>query len=154
MPHFCCGEPFDWEAFKRHMNFTDEDLKEWMSDPKRVEATKIMCSPKMQRTWLIVEVVKSKGCANGLKPGDRLYFKGIGNLDPTRSSNWCGHCMMFLPLIQDAIHNLIMQGKEPKEINEILYPNYFSCVDTTYKYGWGYVECRAFVVDEDDLDKV
>jgi len=151
MPHFCCGELFDWEAFKEHMGFSDEELRQWISDPKRAEATKKMCSPEMQRKWLIVEVVKSHGCANGLKPGDRLYFKGIGNLDPKRSSNWCGHNLLFLPLVQDAIHNALMQGKDP---NEFLYPNHFSCVDTTLKYGWGYVESKVYVVDEEDLDKI
>jgi hypothetical protein len=58
--------------------------------------------------------------------------------------------MSFLPLIQDACHNLVMQGKDPNT----LFPNHYSCVDTTNKYGWGYVENKAYVVDEDDLDKI
>ena len=152
MPHFESkpGKDFDWKGFQKHMNFTDEELKAWMDDPAKFEGAQKMCSPEMQRKWLIVEVVKSHGCANGLKVGDRLYFKGIGNLDPERSSHWCGHNMSFLPLIQDACHNLVMQGKDPNT----MFPNHYSCVDTTPKYGWGYVESKAYVVDEDDLDKI
>jgi len=152
MPHFCseAGDNFDWKGFQKHMGFSDEELKAWMDDPAKNIGAQKMCDPSMQRKWLIVEVVKSHGCANGLKPGDRLYFKGIGNLDPKRSGNGCGHNMSFLPLVQDACHNLVMQGKDPNTI----FPNYFSCVDTTAKYGWGYCESKAYVVDEDDLDKI
>jgi len=150
VPHFESGEPFDWKGFQKHMNFTDEDLKAWMDDPAKFAGAKKMCSPEMQRKWLIVEVVKSHGCANGLKVGDRLYFKGIGNLDPERSSHWCEHNFSFIPLAADACHNLVMQGKDPNT----LFPNHFSCVDTTPKYGWGYVENKVYVVDEDDLDKI
>ena len=153
MPHFESkpGKEFDWKGSQKHMNFTDEELKAWMDDPAKFQGAQKMCSPEMQKKWLIVEVVKSHGCANGLKVGDRLYFKGIGNLDPKRSSHWCGHNMSHLPLIQDACHNLVMQGKDP---NKEMFPNHFSCVDTTAKYGWGYVENKAYVVEEEDLDKI
>ena len=152
MPHFQSepGDKFDWKGFGKHMNLTDEELKAWMDDPAKFKGAQLMCSPEMQRKWLIVEVVKTHACANGLKIGDRLYFKGIGNLDPDRSSHWCGHNMCFLPVIQDMMHNLVMQGKDPNTV----FPNHFSCVDTTNKYGWGYVESKCYVVEEEDLDKI
>lgn len=153
MPHWVTkdGEEFDWKGFQKHMNMTDEELEAWMKDPAKNEGIRKMCSEKMQKKWLIVEVVKTHCCANGLQVGDRLYFKGMGNLDPERSSHWCGHNMMHLPLIQDACHNLVMQGKDP---NEELFPNHFSCVDTDCKYGWGHVVTKSYVVEEDDLDKL
>ena len=54
---------------------------------------------------------------------------------------------MYIPVFQDTAHNMLMQGKDPNE----LYPDTFSCVDTTCKYGWGYVENKCYVIDEDDL---
>ena len=152
MPHFESepGEKFDWKGFQKHMNFSDEELKAWMDDPAKNIGIQKMCSQEIQKLWMIVEVVKSHGCANGLKVGDHLYFKGLGNLDPKRSSHWCGHNFMHIPVFQDTCHNLIMQGRDPNN----LFPTHFSCVDTTCKYGWGYVENKAYVVDEDDLDKI
>ena len=152
MPHFVSkeGEPFDWKAFQKHMNFSDEELEAWKNNPQKAIPTEMMCSPEVQGKYLIVEVVKSHGCANGMKPGDRLVFKGMGNLVPERSSNWCGHNLGRIMMFQDACHNFYFQGKDPNDI----YPKYFSCVDTTMKYGWGYVENKVYVVDEDDLDRL
>jgi len=152
MPHFETkpGEEFDWKALQKHMNFTDEELEAWKNNPAKNIGIQKMCSQEVQKKWMIVEVVKSHGCANGLKPGDRLYFKGLGNLDPQRSSHWCGHNLMHIPVFQDTAHNLLMQGKDPND----LFPTHFSCVDTDCKYGWGYVENKAYIVEEEDLDKL
>ena len=125
MPHFVSGQPFDWKRFQKHMGLSDEELKAWMDNPAKSALTQKFCSPEAQRKWMIVEVVKSHACANELKPGDRLYFQGMGNLDPERSSHWCGHNLSYIPVLQDACHNMVTQGKDPDE----LYPNYFSCPD-------------------------
>jgi hypothetical protein len=152
MPHWLTkkGEEFDWKGFQKHMGFSDEELKAWKNNPAKNIGIQKMCSEEVQNKWMIVEVIKSHGCANGLQPGDKLYFKGLGNLDPQRSAHWCGHNFMHIPVFQDTAHNLLMQGKDPND----LYPNVFSCVDTTCKYGWGYVENKAYIVDEKDLDKL
>lgn len=144
-------EPFDWKAFQEHMNLSDEEIEAWRADPVKSESALRMHSSGVRRKWLIVEVVKSQRCGNGLKVGDRLYFEAIAKLDPVRSSRWCGHNMMFLPMVQDICHNLLIRGRDP---SEGFFPNHFSCIDTTSKYGWGYVENKIYVVDADDLDKI
>lgn len=143
-------EEFDWEGFKTHMSFDDADLEEWKSEPSRYNATFKMFSKDMLNKWMIVEVVKAKGCGNGLKVRDRLYFKGMGHLVPELSDGWCGHNLNCIPVLQDMCHNLFIQGKDPNEV----FPDHFSCVDTTCKYGWGYVESRVYIVDEEDLDRL
>ena len=69
---------------------SDEELDAWRKDPVKSEGAIRMHSSGIRRKWLIVEVVKSHGCGNGLKVGDRLCFEAIARLDPGRSSRWCG----------------------------------------------------------------
>lgn len=140
-------ETFDWEGFKTWMQFSDEELEVWKSDPVRLMGTLHMFSNGIVGKWLVVEVVKSHGCGNGHRVGDRLWWKACGHLVTELSDDWCGHNLSYMGLMQDAVHNLVMQGTDPSA----LYPDHFSCVDTTCKYGWGYVESKVFVVDEADM---
>jgi len=142
-------EPFDWEGFQRWMGFDDAELAAWQADPQKMGATAHMFSNGITDKWLCFEVVKSHGCGNGHRVGDRLWWRACGHLVTELSDGWCGHNMSYVGLMQDATHNLIMQGKTGNE----LYPDHFSCVDTTCKYGWGYVETKVFLVEDKDLGK-
>ena len=141
------GDLFDWEGFQDWMGFSDEEIAVWKADPKRMMATPHLFSIGLTDKWMCFEVVKSHGCGNGHRVGDRLWWRAIGHLVTELSDGWCGHNLSYAGLMQDAAHNLIMQGKTGNE----LFPDHFSCVDTTCKYGWGYVECKVFIVDDKDL---
>jgi uncharacterized repeat protein (TIGR04076 family) len=143
------GEEFDWKAFQKHMGYSDKELEATKKHPDRSKYVPIMCSPAMQNKWLIIEVVDSHGCGNGLKVGDRLYWEGIGLLDTKRSSRWCPHLMGHISAFVDVAHNFMMQGMEPK-----FYYNHFSCADAGSKYSWGQVVAKAYVVDTKDLDNL
>lgn len=143
------GDDFDWDGFQKWMQFSDEEIAAWKADPNKMQATPHMFGNGIVDKWLCMEVVKSHGCGNGHRPGDRLWWRACGHLVTELSDDWCGHNMMYTGLMQDAVHNLIMQGKDPAE----LYPDHCSCVDSTCQYGWGYVETRVFVVDDKDLWK-
>jgi len=60
------GEPFDWKAFQKHMQFTDEELEAFMSHPKKAKSVEYLFNPKFRNKFLVVEVVESKACGNGL----------------------------------------------------------------------------------------
>jgi uncharacterized repeat protein (TIGR04076 family) len=138
------AEAFDWKEFQKHMGFSDEETEQWKNHPKKGIYVSRMCTPSIQKSTLIIEVVESHGCANGMKVGDRLYFEGCGLLDTKRSSRWCGHALGMCMPFSNIAHNLIMHGKDP---NAMIY-NTFPCGDSGSKYGWGQVKMKAYVVDE------
>jgi uncharacterized repeat protein (TIGR04076 family) len=140
------AETFDWKGFQTHMGYTDEELEAYKKHPKKAKFAPIMCQPKIQKSTLIIEVVKSRGCANGLKVGDRLYFEGCGLLDLKRSSRWCGHAMGHCMAFSNVAHNLLIHGKDPNS----MYYNHFPCGDAGIKHGWGHVVFKAYVVDESE----
>lgn len=152
MAHFCTpkGEEIDWAKFQKHMDLSDEELEVWKTDPKKKVTGPQMCAWETQRNWLIIEVVYSHGCGNGLRVGDRLCFEGMGCLDPTRSSRWCPHAMGWISGWTDGMHNLVFNGIDPAKF----YPQTFSCGDSTQKYGWGQVIFKAYVVTREELDKL
>ena len=90
---------FDWKGFQEHMGYSDEELKALQNDPKKSEHVQQICGPEMQDKYLIAEVVESHGCIAGMKPGDRIYFKGMSVLDPERSDPWCPYIVNTSELI-------------------------------------------------------
>ena len=60
------------------LEFTDEEMKVFMENPKNLEI--LRKAPDLMNKTIIVEVVKSHGCAVQHRVGDKLYFSGEGNL--------------------------------------------------------------------------
>ncbi len=133
-----------WEAFQKHMGYTEQDMKWLRKDPRRLRYAPIMGSPAVQDQTLFIEVVEAHGCANGMKPGDKLVFEGCGLLDPERSDRWCGNALNEIGMISYACHCLLLHGMDANEI----YSPYFSCTDCGTKYGWGQVIMRARIEKE------
>jgi len=146
-------DDFDWEGFQKHMRLTDEQLKYWQTDPDKSRFAPMMTSEFVTAYWMIIEAIHVESCGNGLREGDRLYFKALGHLVPELSDAWCGHAMHYIGMMQDQCHNMLLQGKSVEEINETLFPDVFSCFDTTMQYGWGNVIARVFLVRETDMEK-
>ena len=145
MGHFESGSPeVFWKELQQHMDYTDEELAHFMKDPKRGKWAPYMGSPEIRNSTLIIEVVESHGCANGMKPGDRLYFLGCGLLDTKRSSFWCASAINVVNVFSNVCHNLLLHGIDPND----MYSDHFSCVDCGTKYGWGQVIMKAFVIKE------
>ena len=148
MGHFKAGPPEAfWKGLQQHMDYTDEELEIFKNDPKRSKWAAPMAGPDIQNSTLIFEVVESHGCANGMKPGDRLYFQGSGLLEPERSSKWCAHALLGVSGFSNICHNLILHGIDPNE----MYADHFACLDCGTKYGWGQVIIKAYVIKEDKI---
>lgn len=145
MGHFKEAPPEEfWKGFKEHMGYTDEELEHFMKDPKKVNIAPLMASPKMRNSTMVIEVVDSHGCAEGVKVGDKLYFTGIANLDTQRSSRWCAYALSHITIFANLFHNMILKGLNPNEV----YSQYFSCYDCGSDKGWGQVVMKAYVIDE------
>jgi uncharacterized repeat protein (TIGR04076 family) len=145
MAHFKDGPPDEfWKGFKEHMKYTDQDMEYLKNDPRRTKWAPKMASPDIQESTLVIEVIESHGCANGMKVGDKLYFQGCGLLDTKRSDNWCASAFNHISKVSNVCHNLILHGIDPND----MYNDCQSCSDCGTKYGWGNVIMRSSIIRE------
>ncbi len=136
---------FDWKRFQKHNNYTDEEMKTFMNDPRRAKAAPIIFSPAILKKKLTVEVVKSHGCSAGLKPGDKLIFRALGILDTKKSDNWCAQAMGDLGGVANMLQDRFASGMDPAECTW----QYLSCADCGPEHGWGQVIMKFYVEDDE-----
>lgn len=150
MGHFKEGPPEEfWKGIQQHMGYTDEEMEHHRKDPKWMKVLPLMASPKMRNSTMVFEVVKSYGCAEGMKVGDKLYFTGCALLDPKRSSPWCAYALSYATVFANLCHNMILQGIGPNE----MYADHFSCMDCGTEHGLGQVIVKVYVLQEGENEK-
>ena len=149
MGHFKEAQGDFWEGFQAHMGYTDEELEFFKQKPKLPKIVPKMLNPKLRNSTLIIEVIKSHGCSEGMKAGDKLYFTGCSLLDTKRSSNWCAYAMFMAGQYAALCQNMIIQGLDPND----KYEENFGCMDCGLEYGWGMIVMTAYVIDESDRNK-
>lgn len=133
---------FDWEKFQKHNKYTDEEMRNFKADPRKVKAVVKLFSREIAKKNLIIEVVESHGCTAGMKPGDRLVFKALGVLDTKRSSDgWCAQALGEIGGFVNMVQDRYVSGLDP---NGIIF-NHFSCMDAGSKCGWGQVIMKVYV---------
>lgn len=136
---------FNWKAFQKTLQYTDEELEVFKNDQKRSAAAQKIFTPEVAAKDLVMEVVESHGCSCRLKPGDKLVFKALSQLDLERSSkNWCAHALWSVPQIASVAQDRFVSGLP---INDMIY-DHFTCGDCgPMRHGWGQVVIKAYVVD-------
>ena len=145
MGHFKQGPPEEfWKGFQAHMGYSDAEMEHFLKDPKKANIAPLMAGPKMRNSTMVIEVVKSHGCAEGVKVGDKLYFTGIASMDTQRSSRWCAYALSHVGTFANIYHNMILLGLNPDDV----YSQYFNCYDCGSDEGWGLVIMKAYVIDE------
>ena len=144
MGHFKAGEgEAFWKAFQDAMGYDDKEMEYCMNSARAKWAPK-MAGSDIQDSTLVIEVIESHGCANGMKVGDKLYFQGCGLLDTKRSDNWCASAFNHVSKVSNVCHNLILHGIDPND----MYNDCQSCSDCGTKYGWGNVIMRSSIIKE------
>jgi uncharacterized repeat protein (TIGR04076 family) len=135
------------KVLQQHMGYTEEELEHVLENPKFVHTFQTMPTPEVRNSTLVLEVVKSHGCSEGMKVGDKLYFTGLALLDPKRSSPWCAYALSHATTLTFSCHNLILQGIDP---NEGMYSNHCNCYDCGSEFGLGQVVMKAYVIKENE----
>lgn len=142
-------DDFNWKAFQKRLGYSDEELAIFRADPRRAEAAKKIFSPAIVGKNLVVEVTESHGCSVKLRPGDKLVFKNLSQLDLARSTaNWCAHAMGPIPQFASLTQDRFVAGLP---IDDMVY-NHFTCGDCGVRRGgWGQVVMKGYVqIDEPD----
>lgn len=146
MAHFRAADVPEelWKGLQQHLGYSDEEMERFKNDPKKARTALFMPRPEMRNATLVFEVVKSHGCAEGMKVGDKLYFTGCGLLNVKRSSPWCAFALSHISTFALIAQNMMLQGIDPNE----MYTPYSSCLDCGSDLGWGQVSIKAYVIKE------
>ncbi|MFW9783932.1 MAG: hypothetical protein ACFFFB_16725 [Candidatus Heimdallarchaeota archaeon] len=133
------------EDMKNILEFTDEEMKVLMENPNNVQI--LRKAPDLMKKTIIVEVVKSHGCAAQHRVGDKLYFTGDGNL----LSKLCPKkiCMSALNAAGRLVSNAVTLMWADQDPNKMLF-KIAGCSDVGLECGgWGNIAMEIKVEDRD-----
>ena len=131
------------DDFKNMLEFTDEEMKVLMENPANKQI--ISKAPDLMKKSIIVEVVKSHGCASRHRVGDKFYFTGDGNLlaklCPSRM------CMSALNAAGSLVRGAVTLMFADQDPNKMLF-KLAGCSDVGLECGgWGNIAMEISVVD-------
>lgn len=119
--------------FQEMLGYSDEEFAEWKAVPRNRRLAENL--PEIAKYRMVVEVVKSRGCVMGHKPGDKFYFAGNGALLCTEGPpHICAGALA--PLMSHAwkIVDKVGVGQDPTK-NTF---NRVGCIDVGLEDGgWG-----------------
>ncbi len=133
----------DLKNMQKILEFTDEEMEIFKKNPKNIEVLKM--SPDLMNKTLIVEVIKSHGCASQHKVGDKFHFTGDGNLltklCPSRM------CMSALSAAGNLVSGAVMFMWAGRDANEMPF-TVAGCSDVGLQCGgWGHIVLQIKVED-------
>ncbi len=136
------GAQPDWEAFRRDMGYSPEELAAFRSHANN--AYVVEHAARLNAWVIVAQVVESHGCAAGHKVGDRLYLSPHGVLEADRGP--ARICLQAIPAIGTALavfQERIMAGLDP---DPYLF-RHVGCVDVGVRCGgWGHIAFRLYAV--------
>lgn len=134
---------------KSQLGYSDEEMELWLKNPRNQEL--ILQMPALLQKTIVIEVVKSHGCASLHKVGDKFYFDGPGNLltklNPKRV---CIHALSEMGPLIFAAQELFYAGIDPN----VMKFKRIGCFDIGLKCGgWGRIILELRFEDRDKVIK-
>ena len=135
------------KIIKRRFNYNDQDIVDFMKDPRNIEL--LNRSKEFQNKLIILEVVESKGCNSNHKVGDKFCFDYAGNLiTDLCPSKICGYSLNAALMMVFTANEMFYAGVDP---NEIRFKR-SSCFDVGIECGgWGRIVLELKI--EEKLNK-
>jgi uncharacterized repeat protein (TIGR04076 family) len=132
-----------WNAFQKHVGYTNEEMKEFRGNPRNEDV--LSKGPALMNKTIVVEVVKSHGCNSQHKEGDKFYFDGAGNLiTKLCPKRVCIYALSALHFLVFASNELFYAGADP---NDMRFKR-AGCFDVGVKCGgWGNIVMEIRVED-------
>jgi uncharacterized repeat protein (TIGR04076 family) len=133
----------NWAAFAQAMGYSDEELKVFRSQPNNEYV--VRNAARLNRWWIVAEVIEAHGCAAGHKVGQTITFSAAqGTLEADKSPAHI--CMATLSALATAVavyQERIVSGLDP---DANLYRR-LGCVDAGLQCGgWGHVSFKLYAV--------
>jgi uncharacterized repeat protein (TIGR04076 family) len=130
-----------WSRFQKHMGYTDEEMKLFRSDPKKVKM--VTETPEFVKARVVAEVIESHGCHAQHKVGDRFVMTPGGQLITEACPKRM--CMFALGPVSHqlpAVYERLVSKSDP----ECSAFNIVQCTDIGLdKGGWGKILMKVFV---------
>jgi uncharacterized repeat protein (TIGR04076 family) len=130
-----------WNRFQKHMGYTDEDMKIFRSDPKKVRM--VTETPEFVKCRVIAEVIESHGCHAQHKVGDRFVMTAGGQLiTETCPKRMCMFALGPVSNQLPAIYERLVSKSDP-EFRDF---NIVQCTDVDLANGgWGKILMKVYV---------
>lgn len=68
----------DWNRLQQYLGYSNEEMDLFGKNPRNLEV--VSKTAALMSKTIVLEVVRSHGCASQHKMGDKFYFDGAGNL--------------------------------------------------------------------------
>jgi uncharacterized repeat protein (TIGR04076 family) len=133
-----------WKTIQKHLGYTDEEMEIFRTDPRNEDA--LSKTGLMLSKTIVAEVIEAYGCDSGHKPGDKLYFDGLGVSLLTKMcpGKTCIFALHAVALAMPAVSELIYAGVDP---NTMRFKR-FGCSDVGVRCGgWGHIVLEVRVED-------
>lgn len=133
----------DWDRLQQHLGYSDEELELFKKEPRNLKV--LSKTYELMNKTIILEVVKSNGCASQHRKGDKFYFDGAGNLlTKLNPKKICVFALNTMASLIFTTSELIYAGADP---NEMMFKR-TGCFDVGIRCGgWGNIVMELSVVD-------
>ncbi len=132
-----------WRKFQEHLNYTDEELEIYRSEPKKTRAMEQ--ASKFANYKMVIEIVESHNCGMGYKAGDRFVVDGDGSLVLAECPpKLCVGAIYGFKSLVDRMWQAFYDGS-----TEVLHDT-VRCPDVGVgRGGWGEITMRIHAVPKD-----
>ncbi len=130
-----------WKLFQEHMEYTDEEMETFKSDPIKVKM--VTQTPEFVKCRVVAEVIESHGCHAKHKVGDRFVFTPGGQLiEDECPKGMCISALAELNKALQAITERLINKADP----ELERYNIVQCPDVGLdKGGWGKILMKVYL---------
>ena len=130
-----------WKRFQAHMEYTDEEMELFKSDPLRVKM--VTETPEFITRRVIAEVIESHGCHARHRVGDRFVLTAGGQLIADECpKGMCVSAIAEISKLMPAIYERLINKTDPRcERVDVV-----QCSDVGLdKGGWGKILLKVYV---------
>jgi len=130
-----------WRRFQKHMEYTDEEMQVFKSDPLKVKM--VTQTPDFVKCRVVAEVIESHGCHAKHKVGDKFVMTPGGQLiEDECPRNMCISALSEISKVMPAIYERLISKSDPtRERFDIV-----QCPDVGLdKGGWGKILMKVYV---------
>ena len=130
-----------WKLFQAHMEYTDEEMEVFKSDPIKVKM--VTETPEFIKCRVVAEVIESHGCHAKHKVGDRFVLTPGGQLvEDECPKGMCISAVAEISKVLPAITERLINRSDPQFEREAIV----QCPDTGLdKGGWGQILMKVYV---------
>ena len=130
-----------WSRFQKHMEYTDEEMVVFKSDPIKVKM--VTQTPEFVKCRVIAEVIESHGCHAKHRVGDRFVLTPGGQLvEDECPKGMCISALAEISKVIPAISERLLNNSDP----QVERVDIVQCPDVGLdKGGWGKILMKVFV---------